>query len=222
MKAKTSIPPLVKFLPERLFVACLCIIFMCSVFGCSFAGDETAATFTKLKDFEGFYQFPNRVAYVQILQKDQGLVAKQVWDNREYPLIRKADLSFESKDEEYTLEFIKDETGKIISINILNRAILTKVNFDPNKEVTLTPEKLKRLEGKYQFQQDKNLFLEISTKDRAIQLKQLWDGKVIPFYALSELDFLNKELSFPLTFILTGNTIKQVRAFTTDLWDKVE
>ena len=222
MKAKTSTPLLAKFLSERLFVTCLCIILMCSAFGRSFGGDVTALTFTDIKDFEGFYQFPNRVGYVQIVQKDQGLVAKQVWDNKEYPLIRKADLSFESKNEEYKAEFIKDETGKITSINILNRVILTKVNFDPNKEVTLSPDKLKRLEGKYQFQRDKNLFLEISTKDKAIELKQLWDGKVIHFAALSELDFFNKELSFPLTFILTGDVVKQARAFTTDLWDKVE
>jgi hypothetical protein len=222
MKAKTSTPLLIKFLSERIFIRCLFLLFICFAPGRSLGGNLPAATFTDLKDFEGFYQFPNEVAYIQILQKDQSLVARQVWDNREYPLIRKADLSFESKDEEYSAQFVKDETGRIISINILNRVMLTKVDFDPNKEVNLTLDKLKRLEGTYQFQRDKNLFLEISTNDRAIELKQLWDGKIISFSAKSELHFFNKELSFPLTFVLTGNEIKEVRAFGSDLWDKVK
>lgn len=222
MTAKTSNPKLVKLLSERFVSTCLTILLICSALGHSLGREVTELTYTEIKDFEGFYQFPNEVAYVQILQKDQSLVARQVWNNREYPLVRTADLSFVSKDEEYKLEFIKDETGKITSVKILNRVILSKVNFDPNMEITLNQDKLKRVEGKYQFQRDKNLFLEISIKDNAIVLKQLWDGKVIPFSAKSELHFYNKDLSFPLTFILSGNVIKQVRAFATDHWDKVE
>jgi hypothetical protein len=177
---------------------------------------------TALKTFEGFYQFPNQVAYVQLIEREQTLVARQVWDNREYVLVRKADLHFESRDEEYQLEFLKDKSGKLTAARILNRIVLTKVNFDPTREMTLSANTLNRLEGKYQFQRDKNLFLEIRAKNNQLELKQLWDGKTIVFSPRSALDFFNADLSFPLHFHTEGNLVKQVTCFGKDVWDKIK
>lgn len=176
----------------------------------------------QLKEFEGFFQFPNKVAYLEIVQQGDGLLAKQVWDKREYMLIRKSDLEFESKNEEHQCLFIKDASGKIGSLKAMNRIILTKVNFDPNQEAILPPNKLKVLEGKYKFSKDQNMFIELSVKGNSILLKQQWDGKEIILSPLSETNFYNKEMRFPLTVIKEGDVVKQVVCFDVDTWDKIK
>ncbi len=176
---------------------------------------------TPLREFEGFFQLPNKVAYLEITQQGNDLLAKQVWDKREYLLIRKSDLEFESKNEEYQCMFIKDASGKIVSLKAMNRIILTKVNFNPNHETVLAPNKLRVLEGKYQFSKDKQMFIELSAKDNSILLKQQWDGKVIVFSPLSETNFYNKEMRFPLTVIKENDVVRQVICFENDIWDKI-
>lgn len=177
---------------------------------------------TDLKDFEGFYLFPNHVAFVQIQQKNGELIARQVWDNREYTLLRKADLTFESKQEEYQLEFTKDQSGKITTAKILNRVILTKVDYDPTKPVMLTAGQLSRMEGKYQLQNDKSYYLQVTAKDNSLELKQTWDDKLLVFKPRSEVDFINEEHKFPLRCIIEDGKVKRVVCFGKDVWDKVE
>lgn len=177
---------------------------------------------TSLKELEGFYQLPNKVAYLRIVARQQDLFAVQVWDNKEYSLLRKGDLAFESKDEEYKLEFLKNETGAISGAKILNRVILKKVGFDPTKDATLTNEQLKKLDGKYQFQKDKSFFIEIRASNNILELKQLWDGKIISFSPKSELDFFNKEKSFPIQFIIKNGIVTQAVCFADDVWDRIK
>ena len=82
---------------------------------------------------------------------------------------------------------------------------------------------LKSFEGYYQFQNDKNTFLQIIVKGNNLILKQLWDGKEIVFVQKSELEFFNEEESFPLKFSKGQNgAITQVLAFEKDLWNKTE
>lgn len=221
MKAKTLKAGTAKILSKALLTAALCLPAAPCAYSLSF-GYTANAPVTELKQFEGFYQFPNRVAYVQILEKDKHLVAKQVWDNREYVLVRKTDLSFETRDEEYQLEFVKGPGGTITGARIMNRIMLTKVNFDPNQVITLTADQLKKFEGRYQFERDENSFIEISAADKTLKLKQLWDGKIIHFSPRSEVDFFNEELSFPLRFVGEQNEIKQVICFSNDVWIKVK
>jgi hypothetical protein len=180
------------------------------------------ATDTSLKQFEGFYQFPNKVAYIYFEQRDHNLVARQVWDNRTYLLIRKDDLHFETKDEAYKIEFLKDSLGHLAGVKILERAILIKVNFDPTKVADLPLEQLKPLEGSYQFQRDSNFKLTITARGKGIELKQEWDGKTIFFLPRSANTFLNEDLSFPLTFIVEGGRVKQVICFANDIWNKIK
>lgn len=82
---------------------------------------------------------------------------------------------------------------------------------------------LKSFEGYYQFQNDKNTFLQIIARGNNLILKQLWDGKEIVFVQKSELEFFNEEESFPLKFSKDQNgAIIQVLAFDRDLWNKAK
>src|ERR1700730_15662840 len=82
---------------------------------------------------------------------------------------------------------------------------------------------LKSFEGYYQFQNDKNTFLQIIVKGNNLILKQLWDGKEIVFVQKSELEFFNEEESFPLKFSKDQKgAITQVLAFGRDLWNQTE
>jgi hypothetical protein len=82
---------------------------------------------------------------------------------------------------------------------------------------------LKAFEGYYQFQNDKDVFLQITAKGNNLILKQLWDGEEIVFVRKSELEFFNEEKSFPLKFSKDKNgVITQVLAFDRDLWNKVK
>ncbi len=84
-------------------------------------------------------------------------------------------------------------------------------------------QQLKAFEGYYQFQNDKDVFLQITVKGNNLTLKQLWDGQEIVFVQKSELEFFNEEKSFPLKFSKDKDgTITQVLAFDRDLWNKVK
>lgn len=183
---------------------------------------QTTSYDTALKEFEGFYQLPNKVAYLEIKLQGDNLLARQVWDKREYLLMRKSDLEFESKAEEYRCVFSKDVSGRIVYFKAMNRIIMTKVSFNPNQEAVLAPDKLRILEGKYQFSKDKKMLIELRAKDNSLLLEQQWDGKVIIFNPLSETNFYNKEMRFPLTFVKQGGVVRQLICFEDHLWDKIE
>jgi len=81
---------------------------------------------------------------------------------------------------------------------------------------------LKPFVGKYQFTNNKMVFLQIMIKDGHMMLKQLWDKQEIPFRQTSELEFYNDERKFPLKFTKSNTgEITQVLAFNRDLWNRV-
>lgn len=81
---------------------------------------------------------------------------------------------------------------------------------------------LKPFVGKYQFADNKMVFLQIMIKDGHIVLKQLWDKQEIPFKKISELEFYNDEHKFPLKFTKSNTgEITQVLAFNKDKWNRV-
>src|ERR1700739_2685029 len=59
---------------------------------------------------------------------------------------------------------------------------------------------LKPFVGKYQFTDNKNVFLQILLQDGHLVLKQLWDNQEFPFKQTSALEFYNDEHEFPLKF----------------------
>jgi hypothetical protein len=101
---------------------------------------------------------------------------------------------------------------------------------DPNyKPVTrtaikLAPDKLKVLEGKYQLQQNKELYVVITAQDDHLLVKQLWNGEEMTFVAESELEFFQKDNQyFPIRFIRNQDgAINQMIALNRDMLDKVE
>ncbi|ULT23522.1 hypothetical protein KUH03_30780 [Sphingobacterium sp. E70] len=63
---------------------------------------------TPLKSFQGYYQLPNKVAFIAFDEQDNKLHATQLWDQKKsYQLVRKDDTHFESKNEGYAIEFLK-------------------------------------------------------------------------------------------------------------------
>lgn len=87
---------------------------------------------------------------------------------------------------------------------------------------TNSPAQLKSFIGKYQFKDNKMVFLQILLKDDHLVLKQLWDNQEIPFKQTSELEFYNDEHSFPLKFTKNSTgEVNQVLAFDRDEWNRV-
>jgi hypothetical protein len=81
---------------------------------------------------------------------------------------------------------------------------------------------LKPFVGKYQFTDNKMVFLQIMIKDGHMMLKQLWDKQEIPFRQTAPLDFYNDERKFPLKFTKSGSgEITQLLAFNRDVWNRV-
>ncbi|HVV53903.1 MAG TPA: hypothetical protein VHC47_01175, partial [Mucilaginibacter sp.] len=114
--------------------------------------------------------------------------------------------------------------GEIAQILVGGRDAWIRVKeYIPVKEVSLTANQLKAFEGKYQFEQKKDTYLQIAATATGLTLKQLWDGREINFTPIGDNDFLNKQMAFPLKFTRdsTGMVIK-VLAFNRDLWDKVK
>jgi len=87
---------------------------------------------------------------------------------------------------------------------------------------TAQPVDLKPFVGKYQFTDNKMVFLQIMVNDGGMVLKQLWDNQEIPFKQTSGLEFCNDEHQFPLKFTKNSTgEITQVLAFDRDLWTRV-
>lgn len=170
----------------------------------------------------GYYRFPNRAAYVRFFDQDGQFVVQQTWDGRIYPLHRTGSLSFQSRDEAYQIAFIEGAEGKIDKVKILDRVILEKVPYNPTQYVELSAEQLTPLLGRYRFQKDSNMEINVSIQDGKLAVKQLWDNNTISFEAYSPTDFFNEELTFPLTFIVENGVVRNLICFELDNWKKEE
>ncbi len=192
-------------------------------------GRVVVADITPLTAFEGTYQSKeNEFSYFKVTAGTGNLIAKSVDGNRQFVLTRKSEFTFETKDDDgdemIPVVFTKGDAGEITQVLIAGKQLFVKVkDYVPVKEITLTPDQLKAFEGKYQFEEKKDAFLQIKATASGLMLKQLWDNKEINFIAISDLNFLNKEMGFPLKFTKdqAGNVTK-VLAFNRDTWDKVK
>ncbi len=130
----------------------------------------------------------------------------------------------------YVADFEKGN-GVAIMVNsennkILNELLLTVANayrWDgyADSGVKLSDEQLESFEGYYQAAFNSDLYLEFRVKDNKLMLRQLWDGMEVFFEAQSELEFLNKEMSFPLKFSRnTKGQVAEVLAFNKDVWKR--
>ncbi|VTR28157.1 hypothetical protein [Sphingobacterium thalpophilum] len=178
---------------------------------------------TPLKSFLGYYQLPNKVAFIAFDEQDNSLYATQLWDQKKrYQLVRKDDTHFESKNEGYTIEFLKNSSGDFSQTKILGRIVCERVPFDPTKIITLTASQLKKLAGTYRMANDNNFKIIIEPSEQGLILKQLWDSKTISFTPRAELFFLNEDGTFPLTFSVSNGKVEQMTCFEKDLWLKTD
>jgi len=82
---------------------------------------------------------------------------------------------------------------------------------------------LKAFEGYYQFDMNKDGYIQITAKGNQLILKQMWDNKEIVFNQQSPLEFLDVDKDFPLKFIKNDQgAIVQLIAFNRDHWNKVQ
>ncbi|QEC53600.1 hypothetical protein EDD80_1312 [Anseongella ginsenosidimutans] len=185
-------------------------------------GDSQQSKMVPLEKFAGYYQFPSKAGFIQFELKDNTLFAKQVWDNKEYQLIRINETNFESKKEGHKIEFLKDSSGRLAYAKLLGRIVTIKVGFDPKTIKQLPAAQLKRLEGTYILKDDNSLKIDIRSSAAGLTLKQLWDNKEITFTPRSETFFLNEDGTFPLTFLLSNGEVVQVTCFKDDVWLKAK
>jgi hypothetical protein len=188
---------------------------------------EFRLTPEELKAFEGYYQFEqNSNAHLQLTSKDNGLIAKQLWDGKEFFIVPKSSLAFYSPTEDFSAKFSKDGKGKITQVLVFDRDTWKKVdNYTPKKYVTLSAEKLKAFEGKYtfQFQSGTDSYINITAMPDHLILTEQWSGNKVRFQPVSELEFYSQERAFPLKFSKDGNgVVTTALAFDRDLWTRVK
>jgi uncharacterized protein YjhX (UPF0386 family) len=181
----------------------------------------------ELKAFAGYYQFErNADEYLEFSVKENGLVAKQLWDDKEFFILPKSPLEFYTVNEKHPAKFTKDQSGKVTQVLVFNKDVWKKVaTYTPRKVVKLSPQKLKEFEGKYtfQFEPGQDSYIQITAREDHLILKEAWSGNEVEFQASSDLEFYNVQRSFPLKFTKdnTGKVVK-VLAFNRDLWSRVK
>jgi hypothetical protein len=117
---------------------------------------------------------------------------------------------------------MKKYSVALILVLTLSVQLLQPVRLSAQTTTTAQAASLKPFVGKYQFTDNKGVFLQIMLKDDNLVLKQLWDNQEIPFKQTSELEFYNDEHQFPLKFTKSNTgEITQVLAFNRDVWNRV-
>jgi len=182
-------------------------------------GDSQQSKTVSLEKFTGYYQLPDKASFIQFELKDNALLAQ--WNNKEYQLIQINETNFETKEEGYKVEFLKDYSGQFAYAKILDKITTVKVGFDPTIIKQLSAEQLKKFEGSYILKND-NFKIDIRSSADGLILKQLWDNKEIAFTPRSEIFFLNEDGTFPLTFLLSNGEVAGVTCFKNDVWLKIK
>jgi hypothetical protein len=178
----------------------------------------------QLTEFEGYYHAdtdPN--LYLQILVKDNKLVLKQLWDNREITFDQKSDLYFYNDEHSFPLKFSKGASGEITQVLAFEKDTWIKdKNYKPvtKKEITLSATQMQAFAGKYKSGNG-DAFLQFSVKGNSIEVKELWSEKVFTIVPESELVFFAKEGYYPVQFSKDkdGN-VTQALIFSKDTWVK--
>ena len=181
-----------------------------------------------LTGFEGYYQLDkDKDRYLQILVKDNKLVLKQLWDQREIPFEQKSDLNFYNEQLSFPLTFSKDANGEITQVLAFERDTWIKVkNYKPavKKEITLSSEKLKAFAGKYKMTRNgEEALLQFTVSNNSLEVKELWSEQTFTIVPESELTFFAKNAYYPVQFSRDkdGN-ITQALIFNRDVWVKVK
>ena len=151
----------------------------------------------QLTGFEGYYQLDkDKDQYLQILVKNDKLVLKQLWDQREIVFEQKSALNFYNDELSFPLTFSKNANGEITQVLAFERDTWIKVkNYQPvvKKEISLSPEKMNAFAGKYKITDDGHeAVLQFTVAGNSLEVKELWSGKMYTIVPESELVFFAK------------------------------
>ncbi len=181
---------------------------------------EMAHTPEQLKPFEGIFQVQNgQPRFIQVTVKNNKLALKQHWDGGEMLLIPESELTFYNPDQLlFSLAFTKDKEGNIAQVLVSKRDTWNKIS-----PVHPTTEQLKPFEGKYQFKDDGDNYLQLTARNNQLVVKQLWDGKEISLDAVTETYFYNQEQSYSLLFLKDKDgAYSQIKVLGIDVFTKVK
>jgi hypothetical protein len=187
---------------------------------------EAKVTEQDLKKLEGYYKLqPLKRAVIQISSTGNKLVLKQLWDGKQMDFAAAGPLDYFVKSTPaFTLKFTGDNEGQINQVLAFGKDIWFKSdNNQPAVEIKLTPQELKKFEGKYKYLGDKEMFLQITSNANGLVIKQLWNNKLVDLVATGALDF-SATATPDFTLQFTGNdagSITQVLALGKDVWKKV-
>ena len=204
-----------------LVAASYCLINPLSV---SALQKNVSGTTRDLKKFEGYYQMngKNWAGVLQITATGNGLVLKQLWNNKQIDFTSTGSLAFSTKENpSFTLQFTSDNTGRITQLLAFGTDVWVKNdNYHLPVEVKITAQDLKKFAGYYEREGQKGAFIQIYSTGNTLVLKQLWDYKQIDFAAASPLNFFGKTSpGFTLQFTSdNAGHITQVLAFGKDVW----
>jgi hypothetical protein len=185
---------------------------------------EATLTQQQLEAMAGYYHsHENKDQVMYISHTGNAIQVKQLWNNLEQTFIPISDVEIFSHGAMLTLTFTKGTNGQITRLQGVKGNVWVKGQKpEENTAVAVSASALKAFEGKYSMaHQGDVVYLEITSTEEGLTLKQLWDGQQISFYPTSDLEFYNKEKSFPLKFIKRDGRIAQVEAFRKDLWSRV-
>jgi hypothetical protein len=181
---------------------------------------EIAHTPADLQPFAGVYRIeraPNLYQYILLSVKENQLVLKQNWDNREFVFLPDSTLHFFTREAtDFLLEFIEGPDGRISGALVSGREHWTK------QELRLTAEGLRAYEGTYRSKNDPDNRLRLIVRAGSLVVKQVWDGKEIVLTAISDTYFYNEAQSYPLQILSgTDGKVKSIRVLSSQEFDKV-
>jgi len=182
--------------------------------------NEMEHTAAQLKPYEGLYQLQNNNdRFIQFTEKENKLVLKQHWDGSEVNLIPETTTDFFCREIPlFTLVFVKDSTGNFTQAIVRKRDKWSKV-----KTSLPTLAEMKAIEGKYQFKDDPDNYIQLVAKGSNIIVKQLWDKKEIILEPLTPMYFNNAKEFYPMQVTKdAAGVVTQVQLLGIDIFIKVK
>jgi len=181
---------------------------------------EMQHTAAQLKPYEGVYRLQGKdERFIQLTEKENSLILKQHWDAMEIKLSPETEADFFSKETPlFTVSFTKDSTGNIAQVVVRKRDKWNKIKRTPPSGA-----EIKAIEGKYQFKDDPDSYIQVTGKKDGLVIKQLWDKKEITLESESPVYFYNNEQSYPLQVIKNSNgEVTQLVILGIDVFNKVK
>jgi hypothetical protein len=182
----------------------------------------------QLTEFEGYYHADNDPnLYLQIMIKNNKLVLKQLWDDREIVFEQKSALYFYNDQQSFPLTFTKDPNGEITKLLAFEKDTWIKnKGYIPvaKKEITLSADQMRAFAGKYGMTGNgDDQFLQFTVKGNSLEVKELWSDKLFTIVPETELVFFGKGAYYPVQFYKDKDGhITQALIYNKDTWVKVK